>query len=84
VTDQTCTVVTDATADIDTAERCDRPAVTRLAGELDFPVCAEHAALFTADPEETPWESLPPHVHFMRTGNPAASWGEYERRREAE
>jgi hypothetical protein len=52
VTDQTCTVVTDATADIDTAERCDRPAVTRMAGELDFPVCAEHAELFTADPEE--------------------------------
>lgn len=45
-----CTVIIDASKkDIDEAERCGKPAVKRLPGELDFPVCAEHAEMFTPE-----------------------------------
>ena len=44
-----CTVVIDASKDIGEAERCGKPAVKRLPGDLDLPVCAEHAAMFTPE-----------------------------------
>lgn len=44
-----CTVILDASKDIDEAERCGKPAVKRLPGDLDFPVCAEHAEMFAPE-----------------------------------
>lgn len=44
-----CTVIVDASQDIDVAARCGKPAVRRLPGDLDFPVCAEHSAMFSPD-----------------------------------
>lgn len=49
MTEITCTVIMDVSQDIDTAHRCGKPAVKRLPGDLDFPVCQEHADLFSPD-----------------------------------
>ena len=54
----TCTVITDASQDIDTAPRCGKPAVKRLPGDLDFPVCQEHADLFSPDSGSPEVESV--------------------------
>lgn len=54
---EVCMVMVDAFADIDDeSARCRKPAVGRLPGELDFPVCEYHQEIF----------STPRRIHLRR------------------
>lgn len=44
-----CTVLLPDFINMDVGPRCGKPAVKRLPEPLDFPVCAEHAEMFSPE-----------------------------------
>ena len=50
----TCTVLLPDFINMDVGPRCGKPAVKRLPEPLDFPVCAEHAEMFSPENGSTP------------------------------